>query len=171
MPGSRSKIALDIVVLPAPDGDDKTNIKPRLWIVRSSSTSLLHVLSLFSNLIDSRLRGQADFRQRVGCRFRAQGIRFPIEFLTEKVESAANNTPPPPTTLASLHNGRQFGQFLPGHPLSLPISQLLAPISSGKLDGTSSNSASCALIRSRICSTRAPSHACAFDRSVSREDN
>ena len=90
MPGALSMIALDIVVLPAPDGEDKTYFYFRLWFVRSLSTSLLHVLSLFSNLSNSRLQGQADFRQRVGCRFRALGIRFPIEFLTEKVESAAN---------------------------------------------------------------------------------
>ena len=165
MPGSRSKIALDIVVLPAPDGDDKTNIKPRLWIVRSSSTSLLHVLSLFSNLIDSRLRGQADFRQRVGCRFRAQGIRFPIEFLTEKVESAANGLRRHQQLSHRFTMGGNSVNFFPDIRFFVAnIATSCANLSSGKLDGTSSNSASCALIRSRICSTRAPSHACAFDQ-------
>jgi hypothetical protein len=55
---ARSSIAREIVVLPAPDGEESTNINPRRWILKSSSKTLLHVLRLFPKLIYHRFHFQ-----------------------------------------------------------------------------------------------------------------
>ena len=62
-----------MVDLPAPDGEDNTNIKPRRLIsVTLKIFCSLHILNLFTNLIDHRFQAQsqvnwtlADFEQRV----------------------------------------------------------------------------------------------------------
>jgi len=57
--GSCSRRALDIVVFPAPDGDDSTSISPRRDRDRNV-VPLFNILHLFSKLFDGRLELQSD---------------------------------------------------------------------------------------------------------------
>ena len=58
--GFRSRRAREIVDLPAPDGEDNTNIKPRRFIsVPLTTFCSLHILNLFTDLIDHRFQGQS----------------------------------------------------------------------------------------------------------------
>ena len=64
MPESFSRSALEMVDLPAPDGDDKTSIRPRLEIATVSvALFLLNVLHLLAELFDGRLQFEADAGQ------------------------------------------------------------------------------------------------------------
>ena len=56
----RSRRAREMVDLPAPDGEDNTNIKPRRFIfVPLTIFCSLHILNLFTDLIDHRFQGQS----------------------------------------------------------------------------------------------------------------
>src|SRR5207253_1562895 len=50
----------------------------------------LQILNLFAKLVDHRLQLQPDRGHRGGVRLGAQGIRFAIEFLRQKIELAAD---------------------------------------------------------------------------------
>src|SRR3990172_4806534 len=89
MPGSSSRSRRDSVVLPAPEGDDNTSMRPLLAMPVSISPSL-DVLDLLAQLIDDGLElepGPADLD--VGS-FRADRVRLAIELLRQKFEFASN---------------------------------------------------------------------------------
>src|SRR5689334_16069105 len=70
------------VDLPAPDGLDSANIRPR------RATCSFNIGGLLLDLIDRHFHVQADSRQLQVCGFRAQGVGLTREFLTEKVQAA-----------------------------------------------------------------------------------
>src|SRR4051812_37323586 len=74
----------DKVVLPAPEGDDKTNISPRLFM-RS-----FQVLHLLAELLDDGFELKPDIGEFDVVRLGAQGIRFAVEFLGQEIEPAAD---------------------------------------------------------------------------------
>src|SRR3954471_4085021 len=84
----------DSVVLPAPDGDDNTSIRPRRAIVvlLLPRAILFQVLHLLAELLDHGLELQPDVGQFEIVGLGAQGIRFAVELLGEKVELAPNRT-------------------------------------------------------------------------------
>ena len=60
---SAASSCLDKVVLPAPDGEDSTKIRPRRAIEADKFVSAsLNVLNLFAHLIDDRLHRKATSR-------------------------------------------------------------------------------------------------------------
>ncbi len=62
--GSRFKSSFEMVDLPAPDGDDRTSIRPRLEMASAGlSGLLLNVLHLLAELFDGRLQVEADTGQ------------------------------------------------------------------------------------------------------------
>src|ERR1700730_56683 len=74
------------VVLPAPDGEERTTIKPR----RSSNCiSLLDILDLFAELLDLDAQFEAEPRQARVVRLSAQRIGLARKFLGKEVEPAA----------------------------------------------------------------------------------
>src|SRR5476649_1672765 len=78
----------DRVVLPAPEGEDRTSIKPRRWTANvSASFDILHLLP---HALDGALQIDADPRQLDVRRLRAQRIGFTIELLAEEVELPAH---------------------------------------------------------------------------------
>ena len=83
----------DSVVLPAPDGDDSTSIRPRRaiglgsWHARHRSLQVLHLLA---ELLDHGLELQADIGQLDVVGLGAQRIRFAVELLRQKIELAAD---------------------------------------------------------------------------------
>ncbi len=63
MPGSDSISRRDKVVLPAPDGEDRTNNRPRRAMVEGVAVMMsLDVLHLFAHLIDRRLQRETGAR-------------------------------------------------------------------------------------------------------------
>src|SRR5262245_600634 len=77
------------VVLPAPEGEDKTNSRPRLSIFGSGECGLvsLNVLHLLAHLIDHRLQFQAGARRLLVVGLGAQGIGFAVELMSQKIET------------------------------------------------------------------------------------
>jgi hypothetical protein len=85
--------------LPAPDGDESTNIKPRraifsrfLPLFFAGLFFLLNVLHLLAELIDGGFQLKSDRGHRDVVRFRAERIRLAVEFLCQKIELAADLT-------------------------------------------------------------------------------
>src|SRR5512139_3451293 len=78
----------DRVVLPAPDGDDRTSINPRRWIAEVPLS--FDILDLLPQALDGALQIDADARQLDVGRLRAQRVGLPIELLTEEIELAAD---------------------------------------------------------------------------------
>jgi len=70
--------------LPAPDGEDRTSIRPRRLILS------FDILGLLAELVDYRLKGEAGAGQCNVGGFGAQGVGFPVEFLGEKIQLAAH---------------------------------------------------------------------------------
>src|SRR6476619_1733679 len=72
------------VVLPAPEGDDRTNIIPLRF------TPSLQIRDLLAELLDHGLELKPDIGElHVGC-LGAQRIRFAIELLRKKIEPTAD---------------------------------------------------------------------------------
>src|SRR3546814_827946 len=84
MSASLSSSASDRVVLPAPDGEDRTSMRPR----RPTCLSL-DILNLLAQLIDDGFQFEAYSRQADVCGLRAEGICFTVEFLCQEIEPAA----------------------------------------------------------------------------------
>src|SRR5690606_29642116 len=86
----------DSVDLPAPEGEDSTNIKPRRTPEETTEgielqpSKLFNILNLFAELIDRRLEVKPDPVQIHGRRLVAQGRRLPVQFLRQKIELAAH---------------------------------------------------------------------------------
>src|SRR6185503_15028833 len=68
------------VDLPAPEGLDSANMRPR------RATFSFNIGGLLLDLVDRHFHVQADSRQLQIGGFRAQGIGFAREFLSEKIE-------------------------------------------------------------------------------------
>src|SRR6185369_12869552 len=71
------------VDLPAPEGLDSANIKPR------RATCSFNIGGLLLDLIDRHFHVQADSRQLQVCRFRAERIGFARELLAQKIQPAS----------------------------------------------------------------------------------
>src|SRR5262249_22264921 len=104
----------DSVVLPAPDGEDKTSISPRrtmaifFGLFRATgrftmlsalptfpaepreNNGLFEVLHLLAELLDNGLELKPDLGEFHVVRFGAQRIGFPIELLGEEIEPASD---------------------------------------------------------------------------------
>src|SRR5690349_20450158 len=95
--GSRPSSFLEIVVLPAPDGEERTSISPRrltsmkpddagaVIVLESSS---LDVLDLLAQLLDRRLQVDPDTGEADIGALGAERIGLAVEFLAEEVELA-----------------------------------------------------------------------------------
>ena len=94
MPRSAVSSMRDSVVLPAPDGDDSTSIRPRrairLAFAPSRAIALLQVLHLLAELLDHGLELQPDIGQFDVVGFGAQRIGFAVELLGQEIELAAD---------------------------------------------------------------------------------
>src|SRR5215213_4606364 len=78
----------DSVVLPAPDGDDRTSINPRRWIADVPLS--FDILDLLPQALDGALQIDADARQLDVGRLRAERVGLAIELLAEEIELAAD---------------------------------------------------------------------------------
>src|SRR6185436_11524235 len=78
----------DSVVLPAPEGEDKTSIRPRRWIAAASAS--FDILDLLPHALDGAFQIDADSRQLDVGRLRTQRIGLAIELLAEEIELAAD---------------------------------------------------------------------------------
>src|SRR5512139_2981109 len=78
----------DRVVLPAPDGDDRTSINPRRWIAEVPLS--FDILDLLPQALDGALQIDADARQLDVGRLRAKRVGLAIELLAEEIELAAD---------------------------------------------------------------------------------
>src|SRR5579863_7879882 len=88
---SRSRMRRVIVVLPAPEGEDRTRSRPRLMPNGEPPTDrLLDVLHLLAQLLDRGLEAETDARQGDVAGFRAQGVGLAVELLAEEIEAAAD---------------------------------------------------------------------------------
>src|SRR5690606_34262154 len=93
----------EIVVLPAPEGEDRTSISPRRWMCDGSAASaasigrlsvaLLNVLHLLAELLDDGLQVQADTGQLQVAGLGADRVRLAVQLLAEEVEPAADRLP------------------------------------------------------------------------------
>ena len=155
--GSRSRIAREIVVLPAQKGRIKqTSIRGAAFSNRRPKGSL-HVLRLLTKLIDCRLHFQSDACQCLAGGFRTKCIRLAIEFLAEEVQSAPDwfGTTRAPLPAAQCASRRSSSSRTSAFVASTATSW--ANRSSARSCGRSRSSAICALRRSRIAPIRAPS--------------
>ena len=92
---SRASSALAIVDLPAPDGDDRTSIRPRRAIRRAgvlatAAEKLIDVLNLLAELLDGRLQIEPDAGEFDVRRLGAQRVRLAVQLLAEEVELPAD---------------------------------------------------------------------------------
>src|SRR5262245_51841384 len=91
----------DSVVLPAPDGEDSTNIRPRRstpsnpWL--PAAIASLQILYLFAELLDDVLHLEPGIGELDIVRLGAAGIDLAVEFLGEEIE-------PPPDRSALAEN-------------------------------------------------------------------
>src|SRR6478735_7950754 len=76
----------DRVVFPAPDGEDRTSIRPRRWI--SGVSASFDILDLLAHALDGALQIDADARQLDVGRLRTQRIGLAVELLAEEIEFA-----------------------------------------------------------------------------------
>src|SRR5512139_3596913 len=76
----------DRVVLPAPDGDDRTSMSPRRWIAEVPLS--FDILDLLPQALDGALQIDADARQLDVGRLRAQRVGLAVELLAEEIELA-----------------------------------------------------------------------------------
>src|SRR5690242_16530562 len=94
--GSSPKSFREIVVLPAPEGEERTSISPRRLtsmkpddpaavLIKSSS---LDVLDLLAQLLDRRLQVDADAGEADIGTLGAERVGLAVEFLAEEVELA-----------------------------------------------------------------------------------
>src|SRR5262249_60970340 len=94
----------DSVVLPAPEGDDSTNISPRratpsaLWPPAAIASP--QILDLLSELLDGVLHLEPGVGELDVVRFGAAGVDLAIEFLRQEVE------PPPDRSALAEHVAR-----------------------------------------------------------------
>src|SRR5262245_28761473 len=89
MPGSAASRRRASVVLPAPDGDDRTSSIPLRAMRGPSLTSpLLNVLDLLAHLIDHRFELETGPRRLRVARLGAQGVGLAVELLGQEVEPA-----------------------------------------------------------------------------------
>src|SRR5262245_29974389 len=88
------------VVLPAPEGEDRTSISPRRLIsanplccsTLTAKAPLFDVLDLLAKLLDGHLEVDAQTRQLDVGRLGTKRIRLAIQLLAEKVELAADGS-------------------------------------------------------------------------------
>src|SRR6476660_4545790 len=87
------------VVLPAPDGEDRTSISPRRvtnlafgFRDAARAISLFQVLHLLAELFDHALELKSDIGQRHVVRLGADRVGLAIELLREEIETAADGT-------------------------------------------------------------------------------
>src|SRR5688500_15367477 len=82
----------DSVVLPAPEGDDSTNISPRRSTPSNPPAVIasLQILDLLAELLDHVFHLEPGLRQFQVVRFGAAGIDLAIEFLREEIEAPAD---------------------------------------------------------------------------------
>src|SRR5262249_61055442 len=83
------------VVLPAPDGEDKTSSRPRRRIGACPACwpVSLNVLHLLAHLIDHRLELQAGARRLLVIGFGAQGVGLAVQFLCQKIQPPSGRPP------------------------------------------------------------------------------
>src|SRR5262245_50043630 len=86
----------DSVVLPAPDGDDSTIIRPRRAIASlprpcfPPPAPLLKILYLLAELLDQALELEPDIGELHVVRLGAQRVGLAVELLCQEVEPAAD---------------------------------------------------------------------------------
>ena len=78
------------VVLPAPEGEDSTSIRPRRAMRRVMSLASFDVLHLLAQLVDHGLQLEADRGQRAVVGLGAERVGLAVEFLRQEVEPAAD---------------------------------------------------------------------------------
>src|SRR5262245_65238774 len=84
----------DSVVLPAPDGEDSTNIRPRratpsaLW--PPAAIASLQILDLFAELLDDVLHLEPRIGELDVVRLGAAGVDLAVEFLRKEIEPPAD---------------------------------------------------------------------------------
>src|SRR6185369_9164646 len=92
--GSGDKSLREIVVFPAPEGEESTSIRPRRCTstnpVITPRTPSLDILDLLAQLLDRRFELNAEIGQGEIGALRAQRIGFAVEFLAEEIELAAD---------------------------------------------------------------------------------
>src|SRR5262249_21218160 len=99
----------DSVVLPAPDGDDSTNISPRratlsvLW--PPAAITSLQILDLLAELLDDVFHFEPGIGQLDVVRLGAAGIDLAVELLRQEIEPPAHR-PALAEHLARLHDVR-----------------------------------------------------------------
>src|SRR3546814_14532142 len=84
-----------MVVLPAPDGEDSTSIRPRRAILidapePETALFLLDILGLFAQPVDHQLEVEPDGGQSRIEGLGAKRIGFAVEFLRQEIELAAD---------------------------------------------------------------------------------
>src|SRR3546814_19136419 len=88
---SRSSSAREMEVLPAPDGDDSTSMRPRRRMsgppfVPSVTPSSLDVLDLLAEPLDGRLHGEADPGQLHVGRIRTMRNGFTVHSMAGETQ-------------------------------------------------------------------------------------
>src|ERR1700746_3989754 len=100
-PFIRSISRRDSVVLPAPEGEDSTNIKPRRSppsepclraAMFAPDLASLQVLHLFAELLDHAFHLEPRIGQLDIVGLGAAGVDLTMEFLCEEIELAANRS-------------------------------------------------------------------------------
>src|SRR5689334_670249 len=87
---SRSTRRRVIVVLPAPEGEERTRSRPRRPISGELMRALFDVLHLLAELLDPGLELEADPGQLDVRRLGAERIGLAVELLAEKIETPAS---------------------------------------------------------------------------------
>src|SRR5215813_3292919 len=86
----------DSVVLPAPDGEDSTNIRPRRSTPSNpwppAAIASLQILDLFAELLDDILHLEPGIGELDVVRFRAAGIDLAIELLRQEIKPPADRS-------------------------------------------------------------------------------
>src|SRR5690349_1374650 len=101
--GSRPSNFLEIVVLPAPEGEERTSISPRrltsmkpddpAGALISLKSLSLDVLDLLAQLLDRRLQVDPDVGEADIGALGAERVGLAVEFLAEEIELAPDRAP------------------------------------------------------------------------------
>src|ERR1044072_2130876 len=99
--GSRPSSLREIVVLPAPEGEERTSISPRrltsmkpddAGAVITLESSSLDVLDVLAQLLDRRLQVEPDAGEADIGALGAERVGLAVEFLAEEIELASHRT-------------------------------------------------------------------------------
>ena len=160
----------DSVVLPAPDGDDNTNISPRRstsLVQATAARDSFEILHLLAKLLDDVLHLQC--RSSVNSRsldFEQRGVDLAVEFLRKEIE-------PAPDRAALGQHSRACATCEAMRSSSSRMSAFAAIIiaswcrrSASKRSDVSSSAATCSASRALIASGLRPGAASAFGRAA-----